>query len=874
MIKTKLNIKFLLIINFLSNFLMAQKPFYPIISWGYPTDTNHYPILDEEGFDDILNANFNGTLGWFKYNPDNITTPFDSAVSKGLHLINTQIYWPQAEGQYTVYEPDINSNHKYYPYPHFDTTDVVGRSLKIVSFPDHYVWSVDDDIDNAGYVVRGLKRPFNLEQRVIRPGHEDYDPLHFLADIRFRMEDTTGVGNFDSLLIVSVIRIRPTASDSVLQEKVILFHDVLNSGQVFNFNNYRIHFTLASSGNVNVLEYSDSLDYRIYWNGKGDLSIDNITTMDTIYHDFTQGLFDSSIENKINTYESYGANKTLLRWYLRDEPHRDMFEANKILNNYIQSHSSVGSFQSMPMKPNNLIPYMKEFVGRVNPQELVYHFYPFKVNTGTSASEINASFDQALALFDSVRQKANDEGTPLWLIPQMHQFYNNDGQVLRYPTNNEMKAQVYLNLCYAPAGLIYFIYTTKIGVHIDSLSSRSLNNGLTNFQSSNEAYLATEMTTNWSGSTGLVWFDPDFGTNGSWRKVETDPANNDTLWNEVQDINKEFKAISKTLVNMDFVRSFSSENVQIAGDNLITDITSNIFNPAYVQVGHMTHKDTGEDYFYLVNKRCLPNETQTVTVTFSTPGLKIEDMLASRMVEDSSYIKFTSLNSNVSTFNIMLQPGEGRLFRIDSNNPSRPTGFKVTGMPGENPLLSWKKSSDDDVVGYKIFRQLEGGNFEFVTTVYDTTKYKDIEITISGIPNNLFARYYIKAVDVFAQVSINSPIRRVMYTGGVEKSISQNIPLYYYLYQNYPNPFNPETTIKYDLPEQSQVKLTVIDLLGRKINTLKSKNEDAGYYSMKWHGRDESGEFLSSGVYIVHISARSLESGNLFSKSQKVVMLK
>ncbi len=64
--QTKPNIKILLIFNLLFNFLMAQESFFPIISWGYPTDTSYYPILDEEGFDDILNANFNGALGWFK----------------------------------------------------------------------------------------------------------------------------------------------------------------------------------------------------------------------------------------------------------------------------------------------------------------------------------------------------------------------------------------------------------------------------------------------------------------------------------------------------------------------------------------------------------------------------------------------------------------------------------------------------------------------------------------------------------------------------------------------------------------------------------------------------------------------------------------
>ena len=75
------------------------------------------------------------------------------------------------------------------------------------------------------------------------------------------------------------------------------------------------------------------------------------------------------------------------------------------------------------------------------------------------------------------------------------------------------------------------------------------------------------------------------------------------------------------------------------------------------------------------------------------------------------------------------------------------------------------------------------------------------------------------------------------------------------LIQNYPNPFNPTTTINYSLPQSAQVKLVVYDILGQKIVTLVNQFESAGEKSLKWNGKDESGQVVSSGVYVYRIEA-------------------
>ena len=75
-------------------------------------------------------------------------------------------------------------------------------------------------------------------------------------------------------------------------------------------------------------------------------------------------------------------------------------------------------------------------------------------------------------------------------------------------------------------------------------------------------------------------------------------------------------------------------------------------------------------------------------------------------------------------------------------------------------------------------------------------------------------------------------------------------PKAFALYQNYPNPFNSTTTIRFDLPKRSFVRITVFDVTGRRVRTLLQKALKAGDYSVPFDAK-----FLSSGLYIYRIEA-------------------
>ncbi|HPA25824.1 MAG TPA: FlgD immunoglobulin-like domain containing protein [bacterium] len=81
------------------------------------------------------------------------------------------------------------------------------------------------------------------------------------------------------------------------------------------------------------------------------------------------------------------------------------------------------------------------------------------------------------------------------------------------------------------------------------------------------------------------------------------------------------------------------------------------------------------------------------------------------------------------------------------------------------------------------------------------------------------------------------------------------IPTEFTLAQNYPNPFNPTTTISYELPRASEVRLVVFDTMGRVVKNLVSGQQHAGQHQVVWNGRDESGLAVPSGVYFYRINA-------------------
>ncbi|HRE12030.1 MAG TPA: YCF48-related protein, partial [Ignavibacteria bacterium] len=114
-------------------------------------------------------------------------------------------------------------------------------------------------------------------------------------------------------------------------------------------------------------------------------------------------------------------------------------------------------------------------------------------------------------------------------------------------------------------------------------------------------------------------------------------------------------------------------------------------------------------------------------------------------------------------------------------------------------------------------------------------------------------------------VGLNGQILKTTNGGGALgiTQLSAEHPEKFTLSQNYPNPFNPATKIRFSVPKQSLVKLSIYDILGKEINVLTNDFLQAGTYET-----DFDASHLSSGIYFYSLSTTD------FTETKKMVLIK
>ena len=176
-------------------------------------------------------------------------------------------------------------------------------------------------------------------------------------------------------------------------------------------------------------------------------------------------------------------------------------------------------------------------------------------------------------------------------------------------------------------------------------------------------------------------------------------------------------------------------------------------------------------------------------------------------------------------------------------------------------MLNWSGPLDDDFSYHNVYRtDVMSYETALIFTTIDSF-YIDLEIDQS---TNY--EYWVTAVDHSGNESEASNSVQISPTG--LSADADLLPDAFALNQNYPNPFNPSTQIRYALPEQSQVVLTVYDMLGRKVRTLVNGVQDAGYRTVMWNATSDLGTPVSAGMYIYTIRA------NEFYEVKKMILLK
>ena len=201
-------------------------------------------------------------------------------------------------------------------------------------------------------------------------------------------------------------------------------------------------------------------------------------------------------------------------------------------------------------------------------------------------------------------------------------------------------------------------------------------------------------------------------------------------------------------------------------------------------------------------------------------------------------------------------------YSIDNIAPGVPTGMQAIAL--ENSIsLSWDISEAEDFQYFVLERSNEA-----IADIADTTiTYELIEASFEdlNLVRNVEYSYRLTAYDFAGNRSeFTDPVSAVL----LSVDPLSLIPEVFALHQNYPNPFNPTTQIRYDLPDNEFVSINIYDVMGRKIKSLVSINQEAGYRSITWDATNDLGQTVSAGMYIYTILAGE------FRQTKKMVLLK
>jgi hypothetical protein len=215
-----------------------------------------------------------------------------------------------------------------------------------------------------------------------------------------------------------------------------------------------------------------------------------------------------------------------------------------------------------------------------------------------------------------------------------------------------------------------------------------------------------------------------------------------------------------------------------------------------------------------------------------------------------------------------ITPGDSLLWAPllnDSVAPFREGIFRVGGGVINNLMLFGPGLRDTASYG-----QIWGFNIndstwvQFLPNTIDTAGDRPT-IAVKGGADSLYFYLFGGILPGITRLRVTGNSERYVITNpfiGIH-GLANQVPSGFKLHQNYPNPFNPLTTIKYEVPELSQVRISVFDILGREMKVLVNDLKRAGKYEVIFNGTN-----YASGIYFLRMSTAA------FADTKKMILLK
>jgi hypothetical protein len=202
-------------------------------------------------------------------------------------------------------------------------------------------------------------------------------------------------------------------------------------------------------------------------------------------------------------------------------------------------------------------------------------------------------------------------------------------------------------------------------------------------------------------------------------------------------------------------------------------------------------------------------------------------------------------------------------------------------LPPQDVDVTFRPEVMEDIISWL---EIEGNNIIYIygeldpwtaTALTESTSTNSFTIIQPG------ANHYVKIADLDEQSLVISALEEWLgleidgsemavepgaYPGSLAEGME--LPVQFNLAQNYPNPFNPISTIRYDLPHRSEVRLAIYGLLGREVRMLVRGLQEPGNHQTQWNGQDQTGRPVPSGIYIARLVTPE------YNKSIKMLLLR
>ena len=276
-----------------------------------------------------------------------------------------------------------------------------------------------------------------------------------------------------------------------------------------------------------------------------------------------------------------------------------------------------------------------------------------------------------------------------------------------------------------------------------------------------------------------------------------------------------------------------------------------IYNPNYLEWSRVVNCNDQLNSVYTEDKN------DTISITWNgEAGVNIS---ASKILDLRFLLKDGYPEVNFLYNECEIKDLNGKVIQTyfaSGNLPVELTSFSANENR-EQVLLNWSTATETNNRGFEIQRknsnekELSWNSIGFVDGNGTTTKKKTYSFFDKSVSSGTYL-YRLKQIDFDGT-----------FTYSKEIEINFSAPLTFSLSQNYPNPFNPTTTIKYTLPEDSNVKLTLINSLGEKVIDLVNGKVDSGNHDVKLNGSN-----LASGIYFYRLQTEK------YTSVKKLILLK